>query len=354
MVGPGAVIAAPLKQNEVTLKQNQYIRTTVPLQTRDIETRRRYVLPIRFTGFDEANNAVDLAPVLEVEQKAMRLSADGILYTATLRVGLDDEATPGVPRNLPASTVLQISADRASADSADVTIAHTGAPYPHVHLTSTAPGDSVEVTLEFQKQKASAVIRVERPHIMLSAPDSLAGLGMGDATVFVRLSEDAGPRPRTVTVSFKPGFVDSPLVTVDVNSPKAVHIRTAGLGRKATVTAEATGLVSASADVKLKFPTGFFLSVLVGGGVGSLCARLARPNKSRKALVRHFLAGLIASLIGAGLYLLGVNVTGASIPIMNNELAVAVVAALVGIGGVGLLTKVSKGVGAALEPSKEG
>jgi hypothetical protein len=354
IIGGGAKVAALPQKDLLNLKQNQYVKIAVPPQSREVDGRMRYEMGARYVGFDKSGTTVvELVPVLEVAQKAMRLADDGMSYTANLLVGLDDQATPGTTSQLSDSTILQLLIDRATPDRPAVRITHTGLTYEPVELKSHAPGDSIEVTLLFHGDKVSTVIRVERPGITVSGLDTnLPGLGIGGAAVTLQLSEDAGRHLREVTLKFVPGRVDSDIVHISASHAATVHVRTKGLG-VAKFIASATGLNTNTQPVTLTFPTAFFLAALIGGGLGSLCARLTRTNKSRRALVRHFVAGVIVGLIGAGLYLLGVNITGMPLEIMDNEIAVALVAALVSIGGIQLLSRTSKEFAASLEPSKD-
>jgi hypothetical protein len=197
-----------------------------------------------------------------------------------------------------------------------------------------------------------AKIPVARPRITcVVAPDTLEGLGVGQGVITVGMTPDAGPPMRAVAVNMSRGKADSTEVHVSGSRQVQVHFRSAGL-RNMTVKLTNPSLDTVRSGITLTFPFGFFGAALIGGGLGSLLGRLTRPNKSHKALIRHFSAGVIVGLIGAGLFLLGVNVTAAKIAFQNNELAIAVVSALVALGGVGLLTKLSTGVQAALEDKK--
>jgi hypothetical protein len=342
--------AVLLNQDSVPLAAGEFIKTTVQPETRQVDGRTRHVLPIRLTGFDRSSeHVVDLAPYFEVEQDSMCLEPDGITYAANVLVGLDDEQSPGSVRSLARAFDIRVTAFPAEVDTPDISIAETGGRRA-VRLSSTAPGDQVKITLRFRREKVDAFVGVKRPHLIVAAPSALDGLGFGDDKATISVSDDAGPVERTVSVGMDGGIVEPTQVTISAGKPAEVTIRSAGL-KSARLRATNPSLRPANQTISLAMPSGFFIAALVGGGLGSLCARLTRPNRSRKALIRHFIAGVIAGLIGAALYLLGVDVSGASIKVMNTELSVAVIAALVSIGGVGLL-KLSKSVNESLEPDK--
>jgi hypothetical protein len=336
LVTRGSSAAIPGNLSTLQLARGQFIAVKAPSVITVHEGRAREVLPVRFIGPDATGQMLHLAPVVEVEQRGLRLDEQGRRYRATVGLGLDDLAHPGENRPLPAGTSVQVLSDGADVDPRDVSFGHTNPPYERVGLSAVSPPDSVTLRLlmSFTPDRVTKSIAVLRPRAVIEGvPEKLAGWGVGTAEFHISLSDDAGEDAREVRLRASAGRVEPATVQVSRSRSQGVRYRSSGLGA-VTVEAAGTGLGSDERRILLVFPTMFFAASLVGGGLGALARKLVqrKRHRSASAMLRYIGGGLLVGLIVAGAFLLGVNLTGVAIPPQSNELAVALISAIGAIG----------------------
>jgi hypothetical protein len=129
---------------------------------------RRAVLPFRYLSTERAGAAtLYIRPVAEIEPLTYQGSARE--FRGALHLGLEDSLDPARSHTLSAPIEFLVSADRARATPANLSIQHTNLPFALVQLAAEAPDDSLRVHIRsaFNPQGVDMLVAVERPAITL-------------------------------------------------------------------------------------------------------------------------------------------------------------------------------------------
>jgi hypothetical protein len=277
--------------------------------------------------------------VIEVADGGLRL-VDGELR-GLIGIGLEDVENPWTTRRLRPAIRLRVTADPASTSPRSLSIDHTDLPFSNVELSTDqdVPSISVSVRVAGDSEPVQATIRALRPQLVIEAsPQRLQGFGLQETTLTVSVKSSVDS-PSKVRFAADGGDLEPHQIELDAGGFGSVKLRSSGLGTT-TVTASALMHESANTQVEFAFPVAFLVASLLGGLVGAAAFVLLTKKASLKVPAwKRLLGGVLAGLVIAVLYTIGISVFGFPIGPRSGEALYFSVSALGAVGGLPLITK---------------
>jgi hypothetical protein len=174
------------------------------------------------------------------------------------------------------------------------------------------------------------------------SPQTIHGWGLETAEVLVQARGLERDARREVQISNdRPGRLAASTLTLGASGQGAVSIRSAATG-VVKITASGPGFQDGHGVVTFAPPTLFIAAGVVGGLAGGLLRVGGRWRGRIPRAVGQIALALLCGAVVLGLYALGVNVTGFTLPGSVGEVAVFVVSALGAFGGTSRLNPASR------------
>lgn len=225
-------------------------------------------------------------------------------FVGQLLIGLVDRLDSQASEPLQAVVPVQLLAAPEALSTKTVTIDRIGIPFQSVDVRLESPDDPFAITLvsSYDGSVPAAQLKINRPHLMLTGPKSIQGLGIEVARITVQ-GRNTRLRPQeALTFELdRPGLLQD-TVSVDEDGTAEVRIRSNGLG-EANLSL-ASGVYAADPKkLQLVPPWPFALSTLAGAALGALVfAQRARGSRPRR-----WLLGLIIGFVGTVMAYVGLR-----------------------------------------------
>lgn len=332
-----APVAVAEAAPRVTLRAGEYLtgRTSEQLEVSKTASALRFRLPYKIVGADTVGQKVELSPVVEVEGGGLRFRPDQDIFVGTLQVGLENTLNPGSSASLGRNVQMLLTAAADTVSPGSVTFNHTNLPFRAIEITARRPGDVIAVRIrpEFDPDGLELEIPVQRPNLQLTvSPQRIQGLGLETADVTVSLPSGFGGGPVSVLLTSDGTRPEPSLLTVEDGGTAVASIRSRGLG-DVVVTASTDVLAPATASVAFIPPWGFGLAAAAGGLLGAFVRYFMPLMGSRKKpqprdLAIQVVVGVLAGLLTATAYAVGLNFLEVSPSAVVGEALVFTLAAL--------------------------
>lgn len=330
---PGQVLVAELRDTG---------RVVVPVP-------QGHLLPWLFVTADpHTRRALALRPFVAGDP----LQYTGTAFRGAVTLGLVDTLQPDRADSLPTPIWFHISSDAGDARPQDLAIRHTSLPPYSSVITAAFPGDSVRVLVQpaLTLSPIATWLAVRRTLLQLEpATSRILGFGLATTELHVSLPVEAGSQKRDVIVTARRGVPKPSVLSLAGGESGISVIRSSAVGRD-TVIATSGQLRSGALELVYAWPFVFLAAALLGGVIGSLMDAAAVRRRGTPASRRAYVAsGLAAGVFAAVAMVIGLNVTGTSLPQTSGEATVFVVAALGTVLGLRGLKRALPGFGKLLE-----
>ena len=274
------------------------------------------------------NTEVTLLPVT-ARPPAMRFNAAQRRFETRLSLGLVDTDPEADPRVLSAPITFEVIGD-VTTEPATVSLDRTSPPFAHVTVSASNPRDPVELQVysTVTHDPVSLRVSVERPTLTLTlSPARLQGWGLETGEVLIAAADGASAARATVLLAATLGELDPKQVTLDDNGQARAQLRSSSIGT-ATIHASWAPFSQASQSVDFDWPLRFVAAALLGGLAGGAVRRGVKRIARWQRIGLELMVAVLTGLIVLALFVLGVNVTGFSLPARGGEVLVFVVCAL--------------------------
>jgi len=298
-------------------------------------------LPFEFAAVTAAGGEMRYRPVAVVEGGAARFDPASRLFTGTVSLGLQP-VPPSVAGDLPQPVRLYVVSDADHTDPANVMLERVGLPFRAVSLSAAAPPNAltVRVRTDVDPDAVTVSVPVQRPQLVLwVSPAQIQGLGLEVSQIVVRAVGLVSYASMTVTLATDRGSLDSLVIPLDAQGIGRSSIRSISAGQ-AHIRAECPPFQAAEVVVVFLWPWAFLVAALLGGAVGAAARELAQKHAKREegvGLLRSSVAAVLAGVVVAAAWAIGVNLLGASPAARAGEAVVFVLAALGAYAGHGVL-----------------
>ena len=275
---------------------------------------------------------------------AMRFNAAQRRFETRLSLGLVDTDPDADPRVLSAPITFEVIGD-VTTEPATVSLDRTSPPFAHVTVSASNPRDPVELQVfsTVTHDPVSLRVSVERPTLTLTlSPARLQGWGLETGEVLIAAADGASAAKATVLLAATLGELDPKQVTLDDNGQARAQLRSSSIGT-ATINASWAPFSQASQSVDFDWPLRFVAAALLGGLAGGVVRRGVKRGARWQRIALELMVAVLTGLIVFALFVLGVNVTGFSLPARGGEVLVFVVCALGAFLGSQLLAPKAAG-----------
>lgn len=292
-----------------------------------------------FAGAVVTRTDSDAAPValipLAMVDDPLRFNAASGRFEGRIAVGLVAVDGKSARRGIGEPVTFQvIGAGDTDPDVAQVD--GTSPPFATIRVAAVDPTDPLRLEVRSTGMKEIALMMpVQRAKLELSAKTRLQGWGLERTEVAVVASDGAASAGLPVTLQAARGVIETSLLQLDAQGRASTRLRSESVG-EVLLTARSARHAAQSLPVVFEFPTRYLLAALVGGVSGGLLRHGRRRAGAKRIAIELGLAVLMGALV-LGLFVLGVNLLGVPLPAVGGEVLVAVVAALGGFFGTGLL-----------------
>jgi hypothetical protein len=306
----------------------------------------RLALPFEFVAITAAGGEVRYRPVAEVEGGAARFDPALRLFTGTVSLGLE-LLPPSVSGRLPQPVRLYVVSDADHTTPANVTLNRLGLPFRRVHLQSAAPPNALTVRVRTDVDPEAVVVSVpvQRPTLDLQAsPARIQGLGLEVSQIVVRAVGLRSYDSVTVTLATDRGSLDSLVIPLDARGIGRSAIRSISAGQ-ARIRAESPPFEAAEVTVVFLWPWAFLVAALLGGVAGAVGRESYQRQKTGggpAGAPRSMLAAMVAGVVVAAAWSVGVNLLGTSPAAHAGEAVVFVLSAMGAYAGHQVLAPTPK------------
>ncbi len=225
-------------------------------------------------------------------------------FVGELLVGLVDRQDATAGSALAATVPVQLLAPSGSLTPSVVRIDRIGNPFHVVSVTMESPDDPFKVDLvsAYDRDAPSAELRVNRPKLALSGPDTIQGWGIEVARITLSgVNTRLRPDQMVTLAADRQGLLED-TVAVGANGVAIVRMRSSGLG-EAHVSL-APGIYAAEPKtIRFVPPWAFALSALAGAALGALVVMM----RSRGKKARRWFTGLIVGFAGTVMAYVGLR-----------------------------------------------
>ena len=224
--------------------------------------------------------------------------------------------------------------------------------FQRARLTAMEPSNPSLIQLRASSRIPPAEVKlpVTEAQLVISTKPGIHGLGLEKTPVTVQLT--GGPyADRQVILSARDGIFDDTNLPFGPDGIATTSLRSKGIGVD-TITAKSRQLEATPVSIEYEVPWSWFAAVLVGGFAGFLGLRRLWSNTSGH-LLRDLLYAVVAGAVTAGLFALGVNISGFGLPAGFSELSAFILSALGGAVLPRALTRGDADKDAEDEPNEE-
>lgn len=220
-------------------------------------------------------------------------------FAGELLLGIVDLENPRRSGPLDGATVtVQLLAPPGTLDRVDLALSRIGHPFERVAVESELAQDpfSIDFVSQLDPDLPRAELRVHLPRLMLSAPDAIEGLGVGEAVVTVSGASAGLPPGETITLDLNNGWLAERAVIVDASGTASTRVRSAWLGEGTLRIVAPPAYQSAPQVIRYTWPMGFIAATLFGGILGALVLVYMlkrRDPASRQSYVTDWFVGVI-------------------------------------------------------------
>ena len=208
-------------------------------------------------------------------------------FEGELLVGLLDRENPRASEPLGTSISIQLVAASGAIppEQRDLEVNQIGVPLKRVQVEVATPDDPFRVAFvsSIDEDLPPAALPVARPRLLLTAPDTLPGLGVGEAAVTVS-ALDGSLRPgQAITLSLDNGWLSAPVVRVDESGTASTRIRSDWLGQGTLRVAAPAIYAVPPKEITYSVPLRFIVATLLGAMLGAyvLVYRMKRTESAR-------------------------------------------------------------------------
>ncbi len=269
-------------------------------------------LPFRYISVDSVSGAVMALKPWFDDGGGLRYDSRIGAYVARLRIGLRDTIKNSVRRALDPKIRLSIAASADSITPTRLEISETNVFDTQARLVTSRIGPALRVTVwpDFAPDGVELWIPFLPDSVLVDVDHpSIAGLGLEEATVMIRLSAGSVAPNDSLAVQLKVSngtFREGPVVYAKGAGVARVHLRSSGIGAQ-TITADAGSFISGSHPIDFSMPIGLLLGGLMGALVGSMLGLLRERQRSRRrSYVAFLLSGLLTGELLAIIAAIGV------------------------------------------------
>ena len=231
------------------------------------------------------------------------------------------------------------------ADPRTVDIKSSSPPFAHFNVAADDPRDRTEIKVYFSQLRGDPValqLDVDRPRLKLSvAPPAFQGLGLEKATVTVSASDVEQSAGREVTLTPTGGALKDTTLTLGPRGSARTEWRSSSIGHF-SISADGGEFSAAEAGADFEPPWRFGIAALIGGLAGGILRNAFKRRGARRFALEMVIA-VVTGAVVFGLFVLGVNVTGFTLPASGGEILVFVVSAIGALLGTAVLTPKSIG-----------
>lgn len=227
--------------------------------------------------------------------------ADHARFEGELLMGILDRENPQAREALEGITIpVQLLAVPGSLGRTDLELTRIGQPFEPVTVTTMDSSEDpfrIEIVSQLDPDLPRAALPVFRPRVALSAPETVPGLGLGQAEVIV---SGANLRPgETIILNLDNGWIaDRPLV-VDKSGTAKTRIRSSGLGGGKLSLASAI-YQGGPKEIDYTVPVGFTVATLIGSMLGAVVLVYMLKRKEAGSGRSYKMDWIIGVITGSG------------------------------------------------------
>jgi hypothetical protein len=343
----------PQTASRIGIARNELLvaRTGERVTETVVNDRRRFELPLEIVGVAPAGGRLNLGAVVEVAGGGLRLREDASGFEGQIFVGIEDKDNPSGMRTLGRQVQFLVTADADLVEPSTMTIEHANLPYSPVLIRTsrTATSVSVRIRPDFEPKGFEIEVDTVRPRVTLSAsPPAIQGLGLETTEIRVGVSDALVNPGVLVNLNAEGGRLSSTELALGAGGTAVATLRSSGVG-DATVRASHAFLAPAEPlVVRFLFPWAFAIAVTLGGAIGGVLRYgVPKRRKGRRIdmwpLVGHAIFGILAGLVVAVAYAVGINLLNVQPNATAGEALVFVLAALGALASSARLVKMVLG-----------
>jgi hypothetical protein len=220
-------------------------------------------------------------------------------FAGELLVGLLDREDPRAAGPLGTSIPIQLVAAPGSiaANEQDLAVDTIGVPLKRVHVEVAAPDDPFQIRFvsSIDEDLPPAALPVVRPRLLLSVPDTLPGLGVGEAEVTVSALDTVLRPGQAITLALDNGWLAQPVVVVAETGTASTRIRSDWLGSGTLRIAAPAVYAADPKTITYSVPVQFIVATLLGAMLGAyvLVYRMKRTDPAgQRSYSTDWLAGV--------------------------------------------------------------
>ena len=301
-----------------------------------VNNRKRFELPLEIVGVAVTGGQLNLGAVVEVAGGGLNLREDANGFEGQIFVGIEDKDNPTGTRTLGRQVQFLVTANADSVDPSAMTIEHANLPYKPVLIRTSRAATSVTVRVrpDFEPKGFEIEIDAMRPRLTVSAsPPSIQGFGLETTEIRVGVADALVKPGVSVNLNAGGGRLSSSELVLGPAGTAVASLRSGGVG-KVDVLASHPFLASAEPRVvTFLFPWAFATAVTLGGAIGGVL-RYGVPKRRKgkrvtvAPLVWHGLFGVLAGVVVATAYAIGINLLNVQPNAIAGEALMFVLAAL--------------------------
>lgn len=333
----------PPSKTSLTLRQGQLAVGRMAGSAKRISAgpdRQGWTLPYRILGVGKDGHDLDLQPLIEVDGGGFRPGGGGAVvraFFATVFMAVEDSLNPTESHALEPPIRMLVTAEVDELFPRNVEFRRTNE-FVEVKLRVISPRDPVRMRFvpSFDPNGSEIELAVLRGGLKISvSPQSIQGFGLETASITVRASGLPEPRGALVTLSTDRGTPGGTSLELNESGLATTTLRSITTG-VATLSAEAEGAAGGTATAIFVMPWLFLGASLLGGAAGALVRWGKNRGKGgkRRGLGFDVGIGVVAGVIVAVAYAIGINLLDVRPAATAGEALVFVLAAFGGLFGI--------------------
>jgi hypothetical protein len=307
-------VTPPAEQRAVTLRRGELLAvrragsattitlpgpTDIPADPGGPAGERATASPTVLYTVDDAGRLRELGLVHRTA--GLHWQPDRGRFAGELLVGILDRENPLASGPLGANIPIQLLAESGTVAEPDLQVDRIGVPFQRVAVEVAAPDDpfSIAFVSQIDLDLPPAALPVVRPQLLLTAPEVLPGLGVGEADITVS-ALDSSLRPgQAITLDLDNGWIADRIVLVGDTGTASTRIRSDWLGRGTLRIVAPATYAAAPKDIRYTTPVRFIVATLIGGMLGAfvLVHRLQRTEpEAHRSYAMDWVAGVIVGV----------------------------------------------------------
>jgi hypothetical protein len=348
IVGQQGTRVPPEAVSRITIARDELLVARIGDQAAEtvVNNRRRFELPLKIIGVAPSGEQLNLGAVVEVAGGGLRLRNDAAAFAGQIFVGIEDKDNPAGARALGRQVRFLVTANADSVTPGTLEVDHANLPFVPVQIEAVQPGPSVSVRVrpDFEPKGFDIDVGVVRPRLTLvPSPPVIQGFGLETTDLAIGVEGAVVPAGVSVRLSSDRGRLSSTVVTLGADGSAVANLRSSGLV-DANVSAHHALFESKTATVTFAFPWAFAMAVALGGTVGGVL-RYGVPKRRKgmqvqiRPLIWHAVFGIVAGLLVATAYAVGINLLNVQPEATTGEALVFVLSALGALASTARLVK---------------